>query len=242
MERLGIIGAMASEVTHLTEQMEEKTVTRAAGLRFYDGTLMGCPVVVAECGVGKVCAAVCAQVMIDRFRVTGLVNTGVAGGLHPELKVGDIVIGTDAVQHDFDLTATGAVKGYLFGEDESVPTRFHSDPTLVAAFKRAADKILTGGKTYREGTIASGDIFVADPALKRDLVERYGAAAAEMEGAAIAQVAAANAVPAVIIRAISDLAGEKAEISFAEFEQEAAALSAQIVMEMLAQLGKKREE
>lgn len=163
MERLGIIGAMASEITHLTEQMEEKTVTRAAGLRFYDGTLMGCPVVVAECGVGKVCAAVCAQVMIDRFRVTGLVNTGVAGGLHPELKVGDIVIGTDAVQHDFDLTATGAVKGYLFGEDESVPTRFHSDPTLVAAFKRAADKILTGGKTYREGTIASGDIFVADP-------------------------------------------------------------------------------
>ena len=174
--------------------------------------------------------------MIDRFQVGCVINTGVAGGLHPSLAVGDIVISTDAVQHDFDLTAFGYVKGYMSNGDGKSPTRYHADPELAALFKAAADEVLDGNK-YIEGTIASGDIFVDDSALKKELIERFGAAAAEMEGAAIAQAAAANHVPFVVIRSISDLAENEANVSFEEFERKAAEISSSIVLGMLRRAG-----
>mgnify|MGYP002550426631 CR=1 FL=1 len=229
---VGIIGAMASEVALLTARMENAAVTRVAGIDFYAGMLEGAPAVVAQCGIGKVCAALCAQVMIDRFEVKALVNTGVAGGLAPSLAIGDIVIAADAVQHDFDITSFGHVKGYLGGGDGSKPTRFRSDPALVASFRKAAESTMKTGKTL-EGTIASGDVFVADEEKKREIASLFGAAATEMEGAAIAQTACANGVPFVIVRAISDLAGGEANVSFDEFEKAAAETSAAIVAEML---------
>ena len=234
----GVIGAMASEVELLTARLEDASVLTCAGVDFHYGTLEGMPTVVARCGVGKVCAALCAQAMIDRFHVAALINTGVAGGVASGLSVGDLVIGADAVQHDFDITAFGHVKGYMdLGIESgggSHPTRFTADPRLVSAFRAAADKVLGPGKT-REGTIASGDMFVADDAVKREIADAFGAAAVEMEGAAIAQTASANGVPFVIVRAISDLAGEKADVSFDEFEKTAARSSAEIVVEMFRQ-------
>lgn len=237
---IGIIGAMDSEVELLTEQMEDKAVLRLAGMKFYYGLLEKKPAVVAKCGIGKVCAAMCAQAMKDKFHVEALINTGVAGGLHPDLQIGDLVIGTQAVQHDFDLTSFGYAKGYMEGEKTDQPTRYASDDRLIAAFKAAADEVLEDSK-YLEGTIASGDVFVADETLKRELRDRYDAAAAEMEGAAIAQVAQANAVPCVIVRAISDLAGEKASVSFTEFEKAAAQTSARIVLGMLRRFEEREE-
>lgn len=238
---IGIIGAMASEVELLTEQMEDKAVLRLAGIDFHYGLLEKRPAVVAQCGIGKVYAAMCAQAMIDKFHVEALINTGVAGGLHPALHIGDLVIGTDAVQHDFDLTSFGHAKGYMAGEETDKPTRYLSDSALITAFKAAADEVLDGHQ-YLEGTIASGDIFVADEALKRELRDRFQAAAAEMEGAAIAQAATANAVPFVVVRAISDLAGEEASVSSTEFEKEAAKTSARIVLGMLRRLAAGEEE
>lgn len=231
---VGIIGAMASEVALLTERMENAAIVRAAGIDFYTGKLENAPAVVAQCGIGKVCAALCAQAMIDRFGVKALINTGVAGGLDSSLAIGDIVIAADAVQHDFDLTSFGHVKGYLGGGDGSEPTRFRSAPELVAAFRAAAERVMKNGKTL-EGTVASGDVFVADEKKKREIVSLFGAAATEMEGAAIAQTACANGVPFVIVRAISDLAGGEASVSFDEFEKAAAKTSAEIVAEMLRQ-------
>lgn len=232
----GIIGAMASEVALLTARMEDASTLRTAGMDFHYGTLEGVPAVVAQCGVGKVCAALCAQAMIDRFHVAALVNTGVAGGVAAGLSVGDLVIGAGAVQHDFDITAFGHVKGYMDfgpdGGDGTRPTRFDADPRLVSAFRTAADAVLGAGKT-REGIIASGDVFVSDDGVKREIASRFGAAAVEMEGGAIAQAAYANAVPFVIVRAISDLAGEGAHVSFDEFEKAAAESCAEIVTEML---------
>ena len=235
----GVIGALASEVGLLTSRLEGRSAVRLAGIDFYAGTLEGVPAVVAQCGVGKVCAALCAQAMIDRFGVAALVNTGVAGGIAAGLSVGDLVVGADAVQHDFDITAFGHVKGYMdFGPeaDGSKPTRFAADPRLVAAFRDAAQAVL-GAQRVRVGTIASGDVFVADDALKREIAQRFGASAAEMEGAAVAQVACANAVPFVIVRAISDLAGEAAHVSYDEFEKAAAESGARIVAEMLRRAG-----
>lgn len=233
---IGIIGAMASEVEILKSRLKEGKTSEIAGVVFYQGKLEGKPVVIAQCGIGKVCAAVCAQAMIDRFQVGCVINTGVAGGLHPSLAVGDIVISTDAVQHDFDLTAFGYVKGYMSNGDGKSPTRYKADPELAALFKAAADEVLDENK-YIEGTIASGDIFVDDSALKKELIERFGAAAAEMEGAAIAQAAAANRVPFVVIRSISDLAENEANVSFEEFERKAAEISSSIVLGMLRRAG-----
>lgn len=229
---IGIIGAMASEVEILTAKLQNAQTAEIAGVVFHEGLLEGRHVVIAQCGIGKVCAAICAQAMIDRYRVGALINTGVAGGLHPSLAVGDIVISTDAVQHDFDMTAFGDVKGYMGGGDGKSPTRFLADPGLVADFKAAADEVLNENK-YIEGTIASGDIFVDDSALKKSLIELFGAAAAEMEGGSIAQVAVANRVPFVVIRSISDLAEHEATVSYGEFEKKAAEISSRIVLGML---------
>lgn len=231
-QTIGIIGAMASEVEILTARLQGAYAIQAAGITFHTGTLEGKRVVVAQCGIGKVCAAVCAQAMIDRFHVSSLINTGVAGGLHPSLAIGDIVISTDAVQHDFDMTAFGYVKGYMGGGDGKTATRYQADSGLIALFKQAADEVLTENK-YIDGTIASGDVFVDDSVLKKFLIEAFGAAAAEMEGAAIAQVAAANGVPFVVIRSISDLAECEATVSFEEFERKAAEISSRIVLGML---------
>lgn len=223
---------MASEVEILKAMLANEKTTEAAGVVFYEGTLEGKQVVVAQCGIGKVCAAICTQAMIDRFGIGCVINTGVAGGLHHSLAIGDIVISTDAVQHDFDMTAFGYVKGYMGGGEGTAPTRYQADPELISLFKAAADDVLTGNK-YIDGTIASGDIFVDDSALKKELIGNFGAAAAEMEGASIAQVAAANKVPFVVIRSISDLAENEANVSFEEFEKKAAEISSDIVLGML---------
>ena len=234
-QKIGIIGAMETEVKLLISQLTDREETQTAGITFYEGKLMGKPAVVAQCGIGKVFAAMCTQAMIDKYCVDAVINTGVAGGLHHSLAVGDIVIGVDAVQHDFDLSPFGYVKGYLGGAtggDGSAPTQFHADKELVQRFKAAADKVLTENK-YIEGTIASGDVFVNDRDLKKELISSFGAAAAEMEGASIAQVASANQVPFIILRSISDLAEGGANVTFAEFERDAAEVSANIVLKML---------
>lgn len=231
--KLGILGAMESEVKLLLEQLTDTKIQETAGTRFYTGTLEGSDVVIAQCGIGKVCAAMCTQVMIDRYQVDAVINTGVAGGLDPALSIGDIVISTDAIQHDFDATAFGYAKGYMCsGGDTAQPTRYPADAGWRARFHAAAEAVLTT-QHCMDGTIVSGDIFVSDSALKQELLTRFGAAAAEMEGAAVAQVACANHVPFVVVRAISDLAGQEASVSFDEFEKAAAATSAQIVCKLL---------
>lgn len=233
--RIGIIGAMDSEIALLCERMTDRAEQTAAGLTVHIGTLEGVAVAVVRCGEGKVRAALCTQLLIDRFGAAAIINTGVAGGLAAGLCVGDLVLATDAVQHDFDLTAFGYVRGYIAGMgDGTEPTRFEADAALCAAFRRAADEVLAGtGHKYIEGTVATGDVFVDSTPLKRELIAAYNAAAAEMEGGAIAAVAAQNGVPFVVIRAISDLAEGEATVSFETFEAEAARTSAAITCRML---------
>lgn len=234
VQPIGLIGAMASEVELLTARLENPQTVSCGDLIFHQGRFGKQETVIVQCGIGKVCAAMCAQAMIDRFGVSAIVNTGVAGGLAASLAVGDLVVATDAIQHDFDLTAFGYARGYMpsAGGTTASPTRYPADEQLAERFCRAAAKVMTTGKTIR-GTIVSGDIFVDDTALKRTLIQQFDAAAAEMEGAAIAQVAAANHIPFAIVRAISDLAEGGATISFDTFEKQAAALSCRILLTML---------
>lgn len=231
----GIIGAMDSEVQHLKARLTDPAVHTIAGRDFTTGTLGGTPVVVVKSGIGEVAAAITAQILIDHFRVDALINTGMAGGLDPRLAVKDLVIGTAAVQHDFDLTAFGHAPGYICGDDDSQPTRFCADSVLVERALAAADTLLPSGSKAITGIVASGDIFVDDSALKQRIIKLFGAAAAEMEGAAIAHTAVANGVPFVILRVISDLAEHQANVSFDELELYAGQLAGDITAAMLTQ-------
>lgn len=234
--RMGIIGAMESEVQNLIARMDGVTYREKAGRRFAVGTLSGKEVVVVQSGIGKVAAAITAQMLIDVFGVDALLNTGMAGGLDPRLAVKDLVIATAALQHDFDITAFGHARGFLYGEDDTKPTLFVADAALCAKAREAAAAALTAGSKAIDGVIASGDIFVDDSALKAQLRDGFGAAAAEMEGAAIAQTAVANGVPFVILRTISDLAEHQANVSFDELEQYAGKLAGDITVALLATL------
>lgn len=234
---IGIIGAMQSEVERLLAAMEDQVTTRAAGADFARGRIAGKDVVVGLCGIGKVCAGAIAQCMIDRFGVSAIVNTGVAGGLDDRLEIGDLVVATDAIQHDFDLTAFGYARGYMpcAGGDQRSPSRFAADPGLSDRFVDAFNSANCRGKVIR-GTVVSGDVFVSDPDLKKALIRDYHAAATEMEGAAIAQVCCLNGVPFAVVRAISDLAGKEANVSFDAFEIEAAEQSSRTILRMLETL------
>ena len=234
--RMGIIGAMDSEVSNLIARMENVTYREKAGRRFAVGTLSGKEAVVVQSGIGKVAAAITAQILVDDFGVDALLNTGMAGGLDARLEVKDLVIATAALQHDFDITAFGHARGFMYGEDDQQPTLFVADKALCDKARAAAAQVLPAGSKAIDGVIASGDIFVDNTALKLELRDGFGAAAAEMEGAAIAQAAVANGIPFVILRTISDLADHQANVSFDEMEQYVGKLAGDITVELLKNL------
>ncbi len=232
----GIIGAMDSEVALLTSAMTEVETVSAAGLTFYKGVLCGAHAVVVKCGVGKVNAACCTQMLIDRFAVDAVINVGVAGGVSPSLSVLDVVVGTSLCQHDFDLRPFGYVKGFLgrdYGENSDQPTYFHADANLVHRAVAAAKNVLGVDHACFEGVIASGDEFVASSERRTAIADACGAMASEMEGAAVAQVASQNQIPFLVLRIISDLADGSAPVSFETVVQFAADKAASIIMYMI---------
>ena len=228
----GIIGAMDTEIQMIREKMDYCRTNSLYGLKFYQGRIGSFDVVLAKCGIGKVNAARCAQILIDRSNPDYLINTGVAGGIGPGLKIGDMVLSTDLVQHDFNMNALGCVDGCQSLEIKDKPTLFHADEALLSRFEKVAKETAGEGAIHR-GPIATGDTFVADHDSKKRIHDTFGALACEMEGAAIAQVAQAAHVPFLVVRAISDLADGSASESYANFERHAAELSARMLLKFL---------
>ena len=229
--KLGIIGAMDVEVAALKAKMENVTVTTRAGMEYYAGTLEGLPAVVVQCGVGKINAAMCTQILIDCFDVTAIVNTGIAGSLCAELDIGDLVISRDAIHHDFDLRFWGRPIGQVPGLDVIA---FPADESLMnAAF--AAAEAENAGHT-KLGRVASGDQFICSKEQKEKIIADTGAICAEMEGASIAHTAYRNGVPFVIIRAISDKADDSAEMDYPTFEAIAAQRCANVTCRLAKSL------
>lgn len=217
--KLGIIGAMRVEIETLKENITNLTESEHAGMTFYEGELEQLPVVVVVCGVGKVNAALCVQVLCDCFGVTHIVNTGVAGSLCAELDIGDFVISRDAMYHDFDCHSLS--DQYPVGQVPGIAVRaFPADEMLIEQAYAAAQQVYAGHA--RIGRIASGDQFICDRAVKDRIIANTGALCTEMEGAAIAHAAWKNSVPFVVIRAISDKADNSAEIDYPTFEAMAA--------------------
>ena len=221
MIKLGIIGAMDIEIQTLKEEIENLTVTNRAGTTYYEGLLRGLPVVLVKCGIGKVNAAIGTQILCDCFNVTHIVNTGIAGSLCASQDIGDMVVSSEVWHHDFDCVAFGYPMCMIPG----MPQSFAADERMITMAKSAAEQ--TGG-VVRIGRIASGDQFVADQALKNQIIARTDALCTEMEGAAIAQTAYRNGIPFVILRCISDKADSSAEMDYPSFEAMAARRCAQV--------------
>ena len=227
--KLGIIGAMESEVKHLCASLEDGVFTKHAGMDFCEGTLHGCNVVVVRCGIGKICAATCAQILVDLYGVTHIINTGVAGSVDNEVGIEDMVVSTEVIHHDVDVTALG----YALCEVPGLHSiTFKADPVLREAAVEAC-KQTDAQINIHVGRTASGDQFIAKAQDRKHISELTGALCCEMEGGAIAQICCQNEVPFVIIRAISDKADGSAEMDYTEFEHAAAVRCAAITRYMI---------
>lgn len=225
---IGIIGAMVQEIELYKKEMNITGETHKAGIIYYEGTLNGKEIVLCKSGVGKVNASVCTQIMIDGFNVESVIFTGVAGALHPELEIGDIVVSTDSQHHDMDASPLGFAKGTIPYSDKSL---FEADEKLVELAVKASES-LGEGKTV-VGRVLSGDQFIASRRVVQQLHEEMEGTCTEMEGAAVAQVCHMNQIPFVIIRSMSDKADGSAHINFEEFTNLASHRSFQIVNTML---------
>lgn len=230
--RIGIIGAMNEEVIELKNIMTDIQVEKIGNLEFFKGNLLNKEVVLVEGGIGKVNAAICATLMIEHFKVSKVLFTGVAGGTNPDINIGDIVIGVDQIEHDFDSTAFGYALGQIPRMDTYI---FEADKDLVdLAYSVAVEKF--GREKVRKGRIVSGDEFVASVEKIKWLRDTFKADCTEMEGAAVAHVCHVFKMPFLIIRAISDKANHDAKVDFPEFVKLAAKNSKTIIEGILERI------
>ena len=221
---IGVIGAMHIEVETIKSLMENKTAEKTGCVEFVKGTLHGREIVIAVCGIGKVAAAMCTQIMILKYSPECIINTGVGGSLSTSLAIGDIAVAESLVQHDMDTSPLGDPVGLISG----------LNMVNIPADKRVAQVLLKGIETLENvkgmtGVIASGDQFIASVERKKFITDNFGAIVCEMEGASIAQVCFSNGVPFGVVRAVSDCADGSSHMDYGEFLPVAAANAAKLV-------------
>jgi len=241
----GLLGAMGSEVRMLLDQLEHAQEQRIEGVRFWTGRLRGRRVAIAMTGVGKVNAAITATLLHVHFHPAEVLFTGIAGGVNPDLKPGDIVVAAKTVQHDFGtLTAGGLTrKGARnpITRDRN-PLFFPADARLLRIAGESARRValgaVEGDRVPRviQGVVATGDVFVALGEKRRELRKQLGADAVEMEGAAVAQACWQWRVPCLVIRSLSDMADRNAVRDVKAFLRTAAANSATLVIDIVAHI------
>ena len=227
--RTAIIAAMEEEVKYLKEHINNHEMYEFQGYQYHIGDIEGRRIVVARSGIGKVNAALSTALLLEHFSVDEVINTGAAGGMSPELKIGDIIIGDECIHHDVDATAFG----YKFGQIPNMPESFRSDEKLIAIFSSILEKL---SFHYQVGRIATGDKFVTSfEQMPKILKEFPDIKAAEMEGAAIAQVCYQYKVPCIIVRSISDVVGSNSGVTFDEYVDTAAKNTTEVLVEFLKQ-------
>lgn len=251
---IGLISAIAEETAILRRRLNAGAAETHAGVRFQPGRLDGVEAVLVETGIGKVNAALVATVLVERFGVGAYLFTGVAGGLDPNLGVGDVVIAERLIQHDYGAILGGRLEPYRpgalpFGARRGPLAFTPPEPLLEEARAALADLALpempaaaTGAAPrkpqLRFGTVLTGDQFLACEETRARLFAEHGALAIEMEGAAVAQVAEAYGRSWLVVRAISDLAGRESARDFAAFAEAAAAGAAAVVTRLLPALAR----
>lgn len=205
-----IIGAMEEEVQEFLAHASVTRVVDRSAFHVHEAVLCGLPVAIIKCGVGKVFAAMITQHVIDAYAPTAVVSTGVAGGLSPELGIGDVVVSRDCVHHDLDTRALGFPRGHIPYTDLRF---FAADETLV----RLAVSADLEDRSHKlvAGRIVTGDQFIHGDraATHGHLTDELAGDAVDMESAAIAQVCRVNNVPFVSVRTLSDMADGTAEVT-----------------------------
>ena len=229
---IGIIGAMEEEVAALKEAMTIEENVTFASMDFCKGTLCGKAVVVVRSGIGKVNAAICTQILVDKFGVDTLINTGIAGSLDANIDIGDMVISTDALYHDMDAVNFGYEPGQIPQMDIF---SFPADERLIELAKAANEEANPDIHTFT-GRIVTGDQFVSSKEVKESIVEKFHPLCTEMEGAGIAHAAYLNKISYVIIRAISDKADNSATMDYPAFEKQAISHSVRLVKNLLPRI------
>ncbi|PHQ89693.1 MAG: 5'-methylthioadenosine/S-adenosylhomocysteine nucleosidase [Sulfurimonas sp.] len=224
--KIAIMGAMPEEIAPILNRVGKYTTTEYANNTYYEANYNGIDLVIAYSKIGKVFSTLTASTMIQKFGCEKLLFSGVAGGINPQLKIGDLIVATSLCQHDLDITAFGHPMGFVPGGSVFI----QADKDLIELSKKVANEL---GKTIQEGIIATGDQFVHDSTVKGNIVKHFEADALEMEGASVAVVCDSLEIPFFILRAISDTADTDASFSFDEFMESSAVISAEFIMKMV---------
>ena len=226
MKTIGIIFAMQEELIELKKYLHINNEKKIYDLIFYEATLNNQNIILTESGIGKTNAARTTQILIDYYKPEAIFNIGVAGGIAKNLKVGDIIISTSLVQHDFDITAFKHPKGYIPNIGNNIPI----DNNLLNTTKTILD---TNNISYKEGLIASGDIFCTKESMATKINTQFNALCVEMEGASIAQTAYLSKTPCLVIRSISDCPDNNNKVTYEEFLETSSNKVAQIMHSIL---------
>lgn len=229
MKKIGIVLAMKEELESIRKYLKNERKITIFNLDFYDGYIYDTNCVLVECGVGKVNAARTTQILIDNLKVDMIINIGVAGGVSNELNIGDIVIGSKLVQHDFDITSFGHEKGFISGVGKYID----SDLKMVSLVEETAKKDNFKNVNILKGVIASGDIFCTDPIMAKKIHDKFNALCVEMEGASIAQVCYLCNIPFIVLRSISDTPNGNNEIDFDTFLTDSSDVIANLLLNVL---------
>ena len=226
MKTIGIIFAMQEELIELKNYLHINKEKKIYDLTFYEATLNNQNIILTESGIGKTNAARTTQILIDYYKPEAIFNIGVAGGIAKKLEVGDIIISTSLVQHDFDITAFDHPKGYIPNVGNTIPI----DNNLLNTTKTILD---TNDVAYKEGVIASGDIFCTKESMATKINTQFNALCVEMEGASIAQTAYLSKTPCLVIRSISDCPDNNNKVTYEEFLGTSSKKVAQIMYTIL---------
>ncbi len=224
---IGIIGAMKPEIDGIKAIIENKKIEVISGVEYISGTVGETEVVAAQCGIGKVFAAICAQTMILKYSPEKIINVGVGGTLSKELSIGDIAVATEVVQHDMDTSPLGDPMGLLSGINI---VKIPCDEALSEKFAGCAQEL---NIKVVKGVIASGDQFIATDTQKEKIKKNFSAIACEMEGGSIGHVCYVNNVDFCVVRAISDSADGEANMDYPAFMKMAADNSAEVIKRFL---------
>jgi len=232
MKTIGIIGAMEIEVTLLKSKMEIISTKNIAGMDFFVGKMNSKNIILVRCGVGKVNSAICTQILIDMYGVDCVINTGIAGAIHEDLRVGDVVISKDLTYHDFDVSAFDTER---IGGIPGVSAFVEADDNMINAAVEAAKEAIPEVKTV-VGRIVTGDQFIADKNRKDIIVKHFKPYCVEMEGASIAHACHLNEIPFVVIRAMSDSADGSADETYEKYADIMANRAGAMVEAMISKL------
>lgn len=229
---LGVIGAMTEEVQLMLNEVADQKQSVHAEVTVTQGTYKGVEIALAQSGIGKVNATICTQMLIDLFKPEKLILSGVAGGLLPNMRAGDVIVASHVVQYDMDLTAFGRRHGETPGRDRLIECNPDLVAKATAAFDTAFEDV-EDGPNLMLGTIASGDRFVQDKDMLRWLQREFAALATEMEGAAFGHTCSLNGLPFAVIRTLSDGSGSSASDDFENNLHRACVNSFQLMDQMI---------